>query len=76
MFEQNNIGVRCEHPLAAVASSLHPSSELVPLILHSAEAISNSLEGKMISGLHSTVNLIVYLLSSSNTDGKHLLTVY
>ena len=45
MFEQNNIGVRCDHPLATVALALTPFSEFVAPILSAAEMISQYLEG-------------------------------
>lgn len=45
MFEQNNIGVRCDHPLATAAFALTPFSEHVTPILSAAEMISQYLEG-------------------------------
>ena len=45
MFEQNNIGVRCEHPIASIASTIAPHSTFVAPILSAAEAISLYLEG-------------------------------
>lgn len=46
MFEQNNIGVRSQNPLAATASSLIPNTDLVGSILTAAETISEYLDGK------------------------------
>ena len=47
MFEQNNIGVRCDHPLATAAYALAPYSEHVTPLLSAAEMISQYLEGKV-----------------------------
>jgi hypothetical protein len=45
MFEQNNIGVRCEHPLAVFCNSLEPHSAMVSPLLAAVEKISQYLEG-------------------------------
>lgn len=45
MFEQNNIGVRCEHPLAVVSTSLEPHGAMVTPLLAAVEKISQYLEG-------------------------------
>jgi hypothetical protein len=52
MFEQNNIGVRCTHPLTSAATTLHPHSPLVASFLNGAEKISQSLEGKHYTCIH------------------------
>ena len=75
MFEQNNIGVRCEHPVAAIASTLTPNNQLIAPILSAAEAISQSLEGDIHRTfvLHTIVKLD--LLSTKNILIK-MITFY
>ena len=46
MFEQNNIGVRCTHPLTVAATSLYPHTPFVAPFLAGAEKISAYLEGE------------------------------
>ena len=46
MFEQNNIGVRCTHPLTDAAASLYPHTSFVAPFLAGAEKISAYLDGK------------------------------
>lgn len=46
MFEQNNIGVRCEHPLVKTIASLRALDAAVNPILLAVEAISKFLEGQ------------------------------
>lgn len=45
MFEQNNIGVRCSHPLAAAVAGLQPHGALVGPLLAGAERVAAYLEG-------------------------------
>jgi hypothetical protein len=47
MFEQNNIGVRCAHPIAHALSRLtpHKDSALTKKILEGAEKIAHHLDG-------------------------------
>ena len=45
MFEQNNIGVRCEHPLVSTIASLRAHDAVVNPILSAIEVISKFLEG-------------------------------
>lgn len=48
MFEQNNIGVRCSHPIAATIASLvpHKDSKLAKAILAGAEKIVEHMDGE------------------------------
>ena len=46
MFEQNNIGVRCTHPLTVAAASLYPHTSFVAPFLAGAEKISAYLDGE------------------------------
>ena len=45
MFEQNNIGVRCDHPIVGTIASLVAHEAAVNSILSAVEVISNFLEG-------------------------------
>ena len=46
MFEQNNIGVRCQHPLAVTSLSLTPNSDQAVPILNAVKMIVDHLEGQ------------------------------
>ena len=46
MFEQNNIGVRCQHPLAVACLSLVPHSDQTSSLLDAVKTIADHLEGK------------------------------
>ena len=61
MFEQNNVGVRLENPVAAYCRTLRPHSPEVPAFLRNLQLIVGNLESKPLPTSNLPLNLLTYI---------------